>query len=196
MIIADWVVIGLIIFFCLIGFIAGFGRGLKFFTSGFFGFIISIIICYCLGGFIFRFAVIQELIGKLNTLLINKNNTVCKILLTIRIDMIAYYVSLFIIVSIIRIILVSIIKSLVEVENVFFKFINRTLGMVLFVFVLAVLVLFVFNIINIIGGTTEANFCSKYLVGSKLKLDVILEKRLLMEIIEFIKIKLVIKVPA
>lgn len=196
MIIADWIIIGLIIFFCLIGFIVGFGRGLHFFTSGFFGFIISIIVCYCLGGFIYRFAFIQQLIGKLNTALINKNNSICNLLLTIRIDVITYYVVLFIVVSIIRAIIVNIIRSVVEVESIFMKFINRTFGMALFVSVLALFVLFAFNIINIIGGSTEAAFCTKYLAGSKLKLDWILEKRLLMEIIEFIKIKIVIKVPA
>lgn len=196
MIIADWVIIGLTVFFCLIGFIVGFGRGLEFFTSGFFGFIISIVICYCLGGFIYKIPFVQELIGKLNTALINKNNSICNILLKIRIDVIAFYVALFIIVSILRVIIVSIIRSVAEVENVLLIVINRTLGMVLFAAVLALLVLFAFNIINIIGGSTEANFYSKYLVGSKLKLDWIFEKRLLMEIIEFIKQKVIIEVPA
>ena len=38
MLIADWVAIGLLAFFALLGLIFGFGKGLRFFTKGFFGF--------------------------------------------------------------------------------------------------------------------------------------------------------------
>ena len=54
MILADWIVIALIAFFCLLGILFGFGKGLKFFTQGIFGVFIAVIVCYTLGGVIYN----------------------------------------------------------------------------------------------------------------------------------------------
>ena len=54
MLIADWVALGLILLFAVLGLLLGFGRGLRFFTKGIFGFIISVIFCYFLGGLIIK----------------------------------------------------------------------------------------------------------------------------------------------
>ncbi len=193
MIIADWVIIALIVFLCIIGFIVGFGRGLDIFTRGFFGFIISIIVCYCLGGIIYEIAFVQELLEKLNNALLAKNTGFCNFLVKIHFDIIVYYVTLFIIVTIIRVIIVKIVKSIVEVDNVILRFINRMFGMVLFVCVLAVFVLITFQIISLIGGSTAEDFVLK-LQGSKFKLVQIFENNPLMTIIKVIKIR--IQIPA
>ena len=187
MIIADWVIIGLIAFFCLIGFIVGFGKGLDFFTGGIFGFLISIAVCYCLGGFIYKIQFVQDLLLKLTTALTNKHNGFCDFLVKIHIDIIVYYVALFIIVTIIRIMIVRIVSSIAEVDNPLLKFVNKTLGIVFFAFVLAALVLITFDIISLIGGSTAESFDGK-LAGSKLKLDWIYEHNPLVPILKNLKV--------
>lgn len=184
MLIADWVALGVLLVFALIGFLAGFGRGLKFFTSGFFGFIISVIVCYYFGGLIYKIGFIADWLNAFKEMLIDKQTTFCDILVTIRIDLIVFYVILFIIVTIIRIIIVKIIKSIVEIDNVFLRFVNRTFGMVLFAAVSVFIMLAVFRIIYVIGGSTAANFYG-YLSGSKLKLDWLFENNWLTKIIIF-----------
>ncbi len=192
MLIADWVAIGLLAFFALLGLIFGFGKGLRFFTKGFFGFLISIFFCYCLGGLIIKISFVQNLLNMLVEAVTDKG-TFCDILLAIRIDIIVYYVTLFIIVQILRIIIVSIISRVFEIENVFLKVINKVFGMVLFVGVLIVLTMIAFQIICLIGGTTEAGFIEK-ISGSKLKLDWFYENNPLTEIIELL-FKIEIRIP-
>lgn len=185
MITADWVAVGLTAFFCLVGYIAGFGRGLKFFTSGVFGFLISVLVCYCLGGFIYKLNFVQELLAKLIAAMTDKNGF-CDFLIKIRIEIAVYYVALFIVVSTVRIFAVLIIKSIVETNNAALKVINRVLGMILFLAAFAMIALFVFHIISLIGGTTEASFLEK-LDGSFFRLDKIFEDNPLMTIIEYIR---------
>lgn len=187
MITADWVAVGLTAFFCLVGVIAGFGRGLKFFTSGIFGFLISVLVCYCLGGFIYKLNFVQELLVKLVAAMSNKNGF-CDFLIKIHIEIAVYYVSLFIIVSIVRIIAVLLIKSIAETDNAVFKVINRLFGVILFLTVLSMLTLFVFHIISLIGGNTEANFTA-HLEGSLFKLNKLFENNPLMSIIKALKIQ-------
>lgn len=173
MIIADWVAIGLSALFCIIGFITGFGRGLKFFTSGIFGFLISILVCYAIGGLVLHLGFVQELLGKLIEVMTNVNGF-CDFLISISIDVIIFYIALFIIVTIIRIIIVQILKHASEAENVAIKFVNRTLGIFLFAAALALTALTAFQIISLIGGEAAENFAS-LLVDSKLKLDKLFE---------------------
>lgn len=185
MITADWVAVGLTAFFCLVGYIAGFGKGLKFFTSGVFGFLISVLVCYCLGGFIYKLGFVQELLAKLIAAMTGKNGF-CDFLIKIHIEVAVYYVVLFIIVSIIRVFAVLIIKSIVETDNAVLKVINRVLGMILFLAVFAMGALFVFHIISLLGGTTEAGFLEK-LDGSFFRLDKVFEDNPVMTIIEYIR---------
>lgn len=188
MITADWVAVGLVALFLLIGCLAGFGKGLKFFTSGIFGFIISIVVCYFFGGFVYKLGFVQKLLAMLIEAMSGKNGF-CDFLIKIRIDVIVYYVALYIAVSLIRLITVLIIKNVAEVRNPVMKIINRTLGMVLFATVLIMLTLLVFHFIMFIGGTTAEGFAAK-LEGSLFKLDVLFEKDLLINIVKVIRIEI------
>ena len=192
MLITDWVALGLILLFAVLGLLLGFGRGLRFFTKGIFGFIISVIFCYFLGGLIIKFDFVQNLLGMLVTALTDKN-TFCDVLLAIRIDIIVYYVALFIIVQVVRIIIVHIISKAFEIENVFVKIINRFFGMVIFLAALVLTVMLVFQIVCMIGGTAEANFI-EMLSGSKLKLDWFYENNPLIEILEVL-FRIEIRIP-
>lgn len=170
MILADWIIIGLAVVFCLFGMLFGFGKGLKFFTGGILGFIISIFVCYALGGLIYNFGFVKDLLNSLVSAIDKANNGFCRFLLKIHIEIIIYYIALFIIVTILRIIIVKIIKSIVEIDNMALIIINKTLGVIFFVGIFLMLLMMVFWIVSLIGGRTEANFLLK-LSGSKLKLD-------------------------
>lgn len=189
MILADWIALGLVVVFAILGMLFGFGKGLKFFTSGIFGFIISIVVCYALGGIILNFGFVQDLLTSFRNVLVENGNGFCKFLLNIHIDIVVYYVALFITVTIIRLIIVKIIKSIVEINNIVLIILNKTFGVILFVGVLFMIALFVFQIITLIGGNTEANFLLK-LSGSKLKLDWLFENNPFMAIIKFIRIEM------
>lgn len=187
MLIADWIVIILIALFCLLGLGLGFGRGLKFFTKGIFGVFIAIFVCYCVGGLILNIGFVNELVTNLHTTFENGNGFF-KFLASIRFEIVVYYVSLFIVVLFIRFIIIKIIVSVVEVNNVFMKIINKTLGVIFFAAVLVLLVLLVFQIIYAIGGPTAENFLA-YIKGSFFKLDYIYENNPFIMIIKIIRLE-------
>ena len=186
MILADIIVLGLIVISCVLGMLFGFGKGLKFVTGGITGVIISIFICYMLGGIIYNFAFVQNGLESLRGALANKGNKLCKFLLIIQIDILVYYVALFIAVTIVRIIIVHIIKSIVEIENVALIVINKTFGVVLFAAVSIILVLFVFWIVSLIGGGTAVDL-EAHLSKSSIGLGWLYEHNPFMKMIIIIK---------
>lgn len=168
--ILDWIIIGIILLFVLLGFLIGFGRGLKFLTKGFFGILISLLICHWISGILINFSFVSETLANFRGVFEGKEEWYFKLLLSIRIDVIVYYVVLFIIVQIIRIIIVSIITRILESENVVLIVINRLFGIVLFVCMLIIITMVVFQIIKWIGGETEIKFVS-YLKDSIIMLN-------------------------
>ena len=105
---------------------------------------------------------------------------------------------LFIVVQILRVIIVAIISKVFESQNIVLKIINRVFGVVLFLALLVLIVMIAFQIISMIGGSTEANFLT-FISGSKLKIDWIYEHNPLVEIIEIlfrIEIRIPVEVPA
>ena len=169
--IVDWIALGIVLLVALIGILLGFGKCLKIFTDGPIGIIISLVVTYFLIGIVGSWGFVQDLLQRFTEVLEANGSSLCKFLLNIGIQSIVLAVALFIIVQIVRKIIVSIIKSISEVENVFVKFINKTLGLVFSLAVLVMIALVVFQIIYLIGGDTSANF-EAYLKGT-LKLDYI-----------------------
>lgn len=185
MITADFIAIGVIILFALIGISSGFGRGLKFFTSGIFGKIISVIVCYFLFGLVLELDFVQGWLEKFVVFLAEKNNFICNVLLKLRIDLIAFAVVLFVIVQIARKILVAILCGIFESEVLLMQILNKILGLVLYLFMLCILVLIVFQVISLIGGNV-AQSVANYFAGSKLSLDKLFLDNPLLSIIETI----------
>ena len=185
----DWIILALILLFCILGMLFGFGKGLKFFTRGIIGFIISIFICYALGGIIYNIGFVARALDSFRNSLAGKGNSFCKFLLKIQIDIIVYYVALFIVVTILRIIIVHIIKRFFEIQNVVLIIINKFFGVILFVAAFFVLLLLVFFVIGLIGGTTELNFYSK-LTDSNLGLDWLYEYNPFMKIVYVIRYRI------
>ena len=166
---ADIIVLVGCILFVLIGAMVGFGKGLKFFTSGIFGIIISVFVCYLIFGFVLDWDAVRNLLDKFNDWL-KDSGDVGTFFADIHTDRILLAIVLFIIVQILRIIIVKIIKGIVEIDNILFKIINKILGAAFFFAVALAILLIVFQIVAWIGGDTAANFASE-LKDSIFKLD-------------------------
>ncbi|MBO5328664.1 MAG: hypothetical protein J6B04_05785 [Clostridia bacterium] len=149
--IADYVILAIAVIFAIIGLIAGFGKGLKFFTSGIFGFIFSIVVCVFIFEYVKTFGAVVQLLDKLMELINNataNNQSINNLLITVlpTADIILG-VALFIVVQLARIIVVAIIKRIFEINNGFFRFINKVFGMVLMVAIALMVILLVLNYI-------------------------------------------------
>jgi len=172
MVIADWVVLGAGLIFALIGLLVGFGKSLKFFTSGLVGFLISLVVCYFCYGMVTSWGFVQDFMVKIVDGAKGLNNVFGDILVTIHCEIITLCVCMFLAVQILRIIVVAIVKNVAEANTPVMRVINKFLGMVFMLAVVAMLGLIVFQIVNWIGGNTATTF-GGYLSGSALKLDVV-----------------------
>lgn len=160
MVLADWIAIGIVVACLAIGALIGFGRTLKFFTSGIFGIIIGVVACALIGTAFIHVPFIEALMDKFPWYWLG---------------IVVYYVVLFIVVQLLRIIIVLIVKHVAEAENVVMKVINKTLGAVLFLAIGVVISLLVLMIIGCwVGGDTAANLYES-LCGSAFRLDKLYE---------------------
>lgn len=166
----DWIAIGVVAAFALLGLFVGFGGGLKFFTSGIFGIAISVVVCYFLYGVVLNWQFVQDLLARFIGVLEDANNPFCDFLIRVRIDIVCMCIALFIILQILRIIIVHILRNLFEVNNRAVKAINRILGVLFFLAVAAMFSLIVFQVIAWIGGNTSVNFLN-WIDGSIFKID-------------------------
>jgi hypothetical protein len=186
MVLADWIILGILLVCVLIGAIVGFGGVLKFFTSGIFGIIISIIVCYFFYGLVYNLQLTQDLLAKFILVLQNADNFFCNLLIKIHIEIVVLVLAMFIIVQILRKIIVSILKHVFEINNGFVRFINKLFGIFLMVALAAMFALIAFQIVSWIGGNTAADFAAK-LDGSFLKLDVVFANNPLVKMFEIQK---------
>lgn len=166
----DWIAIGVVLVAALFGLLFGFGKLLKFFTSGIIGILISVVVTYFCFGVVSSWGFTRDLMAKLLTAMQNANNGFVNFLIKIGIEKIILGLIIFIVVQILRVIIVKIIKSIVEIDNVALKTINRLLGLVLMLGVACMLWLLAFHIIQLIGGETALNVRIS-LIGSVFKLD-------------------------
>lgn len=184
--IADWIAIGIVAVAALLGAIFGFGKVLKFYTSGIFGIIISVFVCYCIGGIVLQWPFVTDLLAKFAALWADKEGFWFDFLTRIHMEVIVYYIGLFIIVQITRIVIVQVLKHIVEVKNVVMKVINRVLGSILLVTMTVLFALLILQIIHWVGGATSDALLEQ-LRGSVFKLDVVYENNPLSAIVEWIK---------
>ncbi|MGN0814370.1 MAG: hypothetical protein ACI4MH_03970 [Candidatus Coproplasma sp.] len=187
MIMADWIAIGIVVVFLLLGLVAGFSGGLKFFTGGVFGVIISVVVCYFLYGIVLDWPFVNDLMTNLINSIQSAGNGFCDFLVTIHIETIALCIVMFVVVQIVRVIIVKILAGIAEIDNIVFKVINKSLGVVLFLAVAAMIGLIVFQVINWVGGETAANVGTA-LEGSLFKLDWLYANNPLNTMIEFFSV--------
>ena len=153
----DWITIGFILVTVLLGVLIGFGRGLRWITKGILGIVLSIFFCYTFGGLILGIPFVAELLRKFASLW-DKSGAFYDILKAIHLEIIVYYIVLFILAQLIRRLVVLLISKIFEMDNVAMKVINRILGAILFFAVNLLLVLFVFQIVSWVGGDTAKDF--------------------------------------
>lgn len=171
MILYDYILIGLVAICGIFGAIIGFGKGLSIFTKGIGGIIISVFVCYLIFGSLLSIGFISGLLESIRNGLSENGSGFSKFLLTIRIDYIFYGMVLFVVVQILRMIIVGLINRCFSSDNVAVKIINRLLGVVLALVVLAGVLLLAMHLYRIIGGeSTELN---NIFAGSFFKLDYI-----------------------
>lgn len=170
MILIDYITIGLLALFCVLGYAMGFGKQLRLLTKGIKGVIISIFVCYILFGAVVNLNIVQDLLSMFREMLINKNNAFCNFLLNIRIEIICAAVSLFLVVQILRKIIVAIISKTMESENTAIKILNKLFGVILSIALLLGLSLIALQITALAVGTGD-NSVTEFLRGSFFGLD-------------------------
>lgn len=178
---ADWIAIGAVLIVVALGALIGFGKGLKFFTSGIIGIVISVFVCYCIGGLILDIDAIRNLLGDLAG-----HWSHIEWLKNIHLEIIIYYIALFIIVQIVRILLTKVVSHVLETDILLIKVINKIGGAVLFLCAFVLFALLIFQIIYWIGGTTAVDF-HNWLAGSWLKLDDLFINNPLVKMVNYIR---------
>lgn len=161
----DWVLLFVLIIGALIGLILGFGKLLKIFTGGIVGFIISLVVVYFCIGFVASWGFVQDLMAKLVQAMEGANNGFVNWLISIKIEKVILGVILFIVVQLLRVLIVSVIKGIVEIDNVVMRTINKFFGIVFMLVVIAMVALIVFQIVAWVGGESAINF-EKSLTGA------------------------------
>lgn len=170
MILADWIALAVILVLALLGVVLGFGKGLKFFTGGIFGIVISVFVCYCIGGMVLQLSFVQQWLTDFAALWADKSGLFFDLLTKIHMEIIVYYVALFLVVQLARVIIVRIIKGIAESPFIVIRVINKTCGAALFVTMGFLLGLLVFQVVSWVGGTSAAEM-AEALSGSALGLD-------------------------
>ena len=172
MLVVDWIFLGIILGGLVLGALFGFGGIFKFFTTGIFGVIISVAVCIFVGTAFY--GPCEPFLIKIQDAIMANENWFCQFLGKLNIQVILYYVIMFIIVWLLRFIVVKIIKGISESENKVVKTVNRILGSLFFLAILLLIFFFVFFLIGWVGGQTADNF-REYLAGGALRLDRLFE---------------------
>ncbi len=132
----------------------GFGKVLTFATKGFFGKIFTIIVWYSIFGLVLNIGFISELLINFVSYLKDNPNVFTKILLFVRIELIAFAVLLYFIVKILLKLLAQIICTIMDSEVKVIVIINKVLGVVLAMVLALLVVLILFQILYWISGPT------------------------------------------
>ena len=172
MIVVDWIFLGIILGGLVLGALFGFGGIFKFFTTGIFGIIISIAVCVFIGTAFY--GTCEPLLDKIQEAIAANENWFCQFLAKLNVQVILYYIILFVIVWLLRFIIVKVIKAISQSENKVIKIVNRIMGALFFLMILLLILFFVFFLIGWVGGPTADNF-SEYLAGGMLRLDRLFE---------------------
>lgn len=145
----DIITLAVIAVLAVIGAIAGFGKSLKRFTGGIVGIIISVFVCAAIGGMVLSIKPVAGLVNNLNAMLAEKAAFLGKI----QAGIIVYYIVLFLVVQILRIMVVKVICKIFEADNKPMKVINAVLGLVFVPAVTLLFVLLLFAVVKNFEGT-------------------------------------------
>lgn len=187
MITADYIALIAFLGFIVLGAFIGFGKGLDLITRGMVGSAISVVACYFIYGIVLDWAFVQSLLAKFVEFMTAQETGFCDFLLSIRIDMIAFFAVLFVLVQIVRKIAIAIVRSFFEIDFIVMRIINKVLGVALALFTLIAITLIVFQVITW-AGEGAINSVLGVFEGSTLGLDKLFLNNPLNSIIESIKL--------
>lgn len=162
MVLVDWIALVLMVVALAVGALLGLGKWLKFLTSGIFGIIISIVVCYLLGGGIMQLEFVQELLAKFASLWADKGGFGFALLTKIHLEIIVFYLVLFVLVQIVRILLVKLVQKGLEAPVLPIKIINRVFGAAVACAIVLLLGLIVLWVVSWVGGDTAASWATYF----------------------------------
>ncbi len=143
------VTIGALIVCAAIGFFCGFGRALKSFTGGIVGIIISIFVCATFGGMLLGTNLIGGWIADINA----KLGEVAAFFEKIQVGVIIFYIVMFFVVQLLRIIVVKFVCGVFEADNSVMNVINKVLGTLFVPAVILCLTLLIFAVFRLFEDT-------------------------------------------
>lgn len=150
----DWIFLGILIVFAVLGSLMGFGKVLNLFVlNKYVRIAVAVFVCYSFGGLILSIPFVNQTLAD-----ISSNWANVAFLNFIHLELVIYYVALFFIVLVLLWVSTKLIRGISEIKLLPIRILNSVGGAVLLsVFVLA-LILIVFQIIAWIGGNTANNF--------------------------------------
>ena len=119
----NWIFLAILVIIAFLGLLQGFNRCLKFYFKGLIGWIITIFLCFALGGLILKIPFVAKWMESLNQVFVNH----VKFLagwgtLTI------YYIALYIVINVIKLIFTNMLIKLFSMRNIFIKILNKLIG--------------------------------------------------------------------
>lgn len=150
----DWIFLGALLIVMILGALLGFGKVLSLFVlNKFVRIVLAVFVCYTFGGMILSIPAMNQLLADLAS-----NWASVEFLTKIHLEIIIYYVVLFIITMLIVWIVSKILNGISEIDVLPVKIINKIFGAILLGAFAIALLLLVFQIIGWIGGETSKNF--------------------------------------
>lgn len=167
----DFIAFGTVVAAALCGMAVGFGKGLNIFAKGVLGRVVSVIVCYFLFSLVLNIPFVQSLLTKFTDYLAAQDNFLCNLLLKIRIDLIVYAIGLFVLVEIAKAIVFKIVGGVFEIKSTPVIVVNKSLGVIFFLILIAILWLVVTQILAWTTGVDGSVY--QFMQGSAFKLDVL-----------------------
>lgn len=153
----DLVFLGIMLVSLLLGAILGFGKVFGVLVlNKFTRIVLAIFVCYSFGGMILGIPFINQLLIDLSAYWAD-----IELLNTIHLEIIIYYVALFLITILLLLIFSRIVKGISEVDVLPVKVLNKVAGAIVLAAGMLLLMLVVFQIIYMIGGATAESFAEK-----------------------------------
>lgn len=179
----DWIFLGALLIVFILGAIMGFGKVVSMFVlNKIVRIIVAIFVCYTYGAMILGMPAISQLLTDLAA-----NWSHIGFLTAIHLDLIIYYIALFLITMLVLVIAAKILKGISESKALPVKILNKVCGAVLFSALALALMLLGFHIITWIGGETKANFGNLLAEkGNKILLP-LFENNPILKLIDYVK---------
>lgn len=183
---ADWIALGVVAGCIMLGALLGFGKLLSFLTNKVFGKITALFVCYTFGGMFMSIGFVQDFLVKIASLWSGSENFFLVFLTKIHLEVVIFYIILFIAVFWILKLLALLAKAILEIKVTPLKVINKVGGAILLTATGVLIGLFVFQVISWVGGETAANLLEN-LSGSLFGLDKLFLNNPLLGLVNIVK---------